>query len=174
MFSPCYTGAFPVKLAICFFFSSGVISLRLRYGFLPNRKGCSGHSSTVHSFTSFALPQQQSRHFSRMTFTGFVCMIISLHFLLQGHTPGVPEKGGAAFLFFGLKMELDPQVYFQHPAVQLEGLMVHLGKLNLLLLLIQPIAVNLPLRHRDICNHTFDHVLQNNHSFYSVTRPLQP
>ena len=88
--------------------------------------------------------------------------------------PGYRKKGGAAFLFSSLKIELYPQVSLQLPAIQLVGLPVQLGELKLFLLLIQPVTVNFPLRNRNICNHMFDFAFQNMHFLYSVTRPLRP
>lgn len=54
---------------------SSVYSCFLRYGFLPNLNGYIGQSVQVHSLTSLALSQQQSRHLARMAFTGLVIIL---------------------------------------------------------------------------------------------------
>ena len=56
------------------------VSVRVRYGFLPNRNGQREQSLTGHSLTSFAWSQQQSRHFARIAFTGFVSMRLTSPF----------------------------------------------------------------------------------------------
>lgn len=53
---------------------ASLISRFARYGFFPYRNGCKLQSSNAQAETSLLLPQQQSRHFSRIAFTGFVCM----------------------------------------------------------------------------------------------------
>ena len=56
----------------CSSLRSSVHPLCPMLGFLPSRNWYSGHFSTVHSFTSCADPQQQSRHFARIAFNGLI------------------------------------------------------------------------------------------------------
>ena len=71
-FLPVVVGLLRLRTETLASICSGVYWRLARYGFFPSRNGCSGHPVAVHIFTSFGLPQQQSKHLSRITFTGFV------------------------------------------------------------------------------------------------------
>ena len=71
-FLPVVVGLLRLRTETLASICSGVYCRLARYGFFPSRNGCSGHPVAVHIFISFGLPQQQSKHLSRITFTGFV------------------------------------------------------------------------------------------------------
>ena len=82
---------------------SSVSSRFAIYGLWPSRYGQRAQRSTVHSFTSLELPQQQSRHFARMALMGvnFFSSIVFSPFLCLPATRlffAVAGRGGISYL----------------------------------------------------------------------------
>jgi hypothetical protein len=69
-FSPVFVGLLLLRRAAMAALCSGVYSLGFRFGFIPSRNGYNAQPATGQSLTSLLLPQQQSRHLSRIAFSG--------------------------------------------------------------------------------------------------------
>lgn len=71
-FRPVFVGRFCESRAFSAASSSGEYSWAFRYGFFPKRNGYSGQSEQGQALTSCAESPQQSRHFARIAFMGFI------------------------------------------------------------------------------------------------------